>query len=167
MTSPRMMVVKQNLLSNLNPYRSWWKNKNVVHGGSSAKEIFTLFRSNKKCLFISLYHLYLSFIFSDLQTLRWISKINITQWQSTYGYLGSYLGWDPSAYQYGMLTYENVSVDSKESSAGIFPLTQNLNTKSNNLYLLFFSKFWIFFTLPHGKELWNFFFEISGNFGEK
>ena len=65
---------------------------------------------------------------------------NITQWQSTYGYLGSYLGWDPSAYQYGMLTYENVSVDSKESSAGIFPissLTQNLNTKSNNLYLLF------------------------------
>ena len=60
-------------------------------------------------------------IFSDLQTLRWISKIYITQWQSTYGYLGSYLGWDPSAYQYGMLTYENVSVDSKESSAGIFP----------------------------------------------
>ena len=117
-----------------------------------------------------LIHFFISFvpiiyiIFSDLQTLRWISKIYITQWQSTYGYLGSYLGWDPSAYQYGMLTYENVSVDSKESSAGIFSLTQNLNTKSNNLYLLFFSKFWIFFTLPHGKELWNFFFEISGNF---
>ena len=111
-----------------------------------------------------LIHFFISFvpiiyiIFSDLQTLRWISKIYITQWQSTYGYLGSYLGWDPSAYQYGMLTYENVSVDSKESSAGIFPLTQNLNTKSNNLYLLFFSKFWIFFTLPHGKELWKFFF---------
>ena len=46
---------------------------------------------------------------------------NITDWQSTYGYVGSYLGWDPSAYQYGMLTYENVSVDSKECSAGIFP----------------------------------------------
>jgi len=45
----------------------------------------------------------------------------ITEWQSTYGYLESYLGWDPPAYQYGMLTYENVSVDSKESSAGIFP----------------------------------------------
>ena len=111
-----------------------------------------------------LIHFFISFvpiiyiIFSDLQTLRWISKIYITQWQSTYGYLGSYLGWDPSAYQYGMLTYENVSVDSKESSAGIFPLTQNLNTKSNNLYLLFFSKFWIFFHTS------NFFFEISENF---
>ena len=113
-----------------------------------------------------LIHFFISFIpiiyiiFSDLQTLRWISKINITQWQSTYGYLGSYLGWDPSAYQYGMLTYENVSVDSKESSAGIFPLTQNLNTKSNNLYLLFFSKFWIFFTLPLVMDC-----KISENFG--
>ena len=115
-----------------------------------------------------LIHFFISFvpivyiILSDLQTLRWISKINITQWQSTYGYLGSYLGWDPSAYQYGMLTYENVSVDSKESSAGIFPLTQNLNTKSNNLYLLFFSKFWIFFHIATGFYCWK--FEISKKF---
>ena len=79
MTSPRMMVVKQNLLSNLNPYRPWWKNKNVVHGGSSAKEIFTLFNSNKNCLIHFLYYLYYYIILSDLQTLRWISKIYITQ----------------------------------------------------------------------------------------
>ena len=96
------MVVKQNLLSNLNPYRPRLKNKNVVHGGSYTK---------RTSHFYYFYALKLTFK---------VHK-NITQWQSTYGYLGSYLGWDPSAYQYGMLTYENVSVDSKESSAGIFP----------------------------------------------
>ena len=77
MTSPRMMVVKQNLLSNLNPYRPWWKNKNVVHGGSSAKEIFTL--KIRIDLLIALYYLYYYIILSDLQTLRWFSKIYITQ----------------------------------------------------------------------------------------